>query len=478
MRQSARTIEQTTDVGKLLFVSLCVMLNLTIIFTLIMRLDHYSLATLPSVSLIVKEWYGPYALASMEVAIGVALAFIAYMLYRWLHRNSSNPALEHWSAFYCHILAIGLPVTIAMLPGVLLAVNNGKPYGIIIGALLTGMLSVIAACGDDRINISSDMARLYFVSALIGMTALLAVSAQWIFFLYMSEQIPSTTNSFWKWEPDWETVGYTREEFVQRNRDCLLIFALAAGVYMTFVGIRMLYALGGRIRGDEEREKPETHGTLGFVNMFRTLLGFPGAHSHGEASVSEAGTEPSPTSEPPAYPPLPEWGVETLERLGWRTGDADDYFVVFDGEVVGITESQYDRLLIDKEIILSEADLLVNKADTDVYSKVEGRWERLSFRVRRGTMRGLSGPLSLLCVCARNPRHRFDSRDLRLRLEAEMQGSGAINVSDFRNGLRARKIRLDDGSEVDAIPLEYDQDDGTTFIRDGVKVCFIYRNNI
>ena len=475
MQQSDRTIEQATDVGKLLFVSLLVMLNLPIVFTLIMRLDHYSLATLPSVSPIVQEWYGPYALASIEVAIGVVLASMAYMLYKWLHRNSSNPMLERWSAFYCHILAIGLPITIAMLPGVLLTVNNGKPYGIIIGALLTGGLSVIAACSDDRINISSNMASLYFVSSVIGIIALLAMAVQWTFFLYGAEQVPSTTNSFWKWEPDWQVVGYTKEEFAQRNRDCLLIFAIAGCVYMTLVGIRMLHALGGRIRGDEEQGRAETDGGISFVGLIRTLLGFPGAHSHGETSQSDE-VEKVAAPKSPAYPPLPEWGVEVLRRLQWRQGDADDYFVAFDGAgEVGIDAKHYESLLDYKDSILSEADLLVNKAAADAYTKVEGRWHRLRFRPRRGTAHGLSGPLSMLSVCAQNPRHRFEPYDLRRKLEDEMRERSAINVADFRNGLMARKVRLDDGREVDAIPLEYDEK-GNTYIRDDVKVCFIYRN--
>ena len=481
MPQSERTIEQATDVGKLLFVSLLVMLNLPIVFTLIMRLDHYSLATLPSVSQIVKEWYGPYALASMEVAIGVVLALVAYMLYKWLHRNSSNPVLERWSAFYCHMLAIGLPVAIAMLPGVLLTVNNGKSYGIIIGTLLTCALSLIAACSDSRINISSDMARLYFVSSVIGIIALLAIGAQWTFFLYGAEQVPSTTNSFWTWEPDWQTVGYTREEFAQRNRDCLLIFAIAVGVYMTLVGIRMLYALGGRIRGDEEQERPGTDGALGFVSLFGTLFGFSGAHPQGEPDKSEIDTEAAVDFKPPPYP-LPPWGVKILRQLEWREGDAEDYFVVFDGEKeVTITTDQYNNLLLNKDSILSEADLLVNRAMSDGFSKIEGGWERFTFRHRSETSSGLSGTFLMLCIHARNPRHRFGTDDLDRMLKEEIRGSGTSMVADLRNRLKDRKFKLTDGSEIDAthcIRFEYNQENFISFISEGVKVCYIYRNEI
>ena len=95
------------------------------------------------------------------------------------------------------------------------------------------------------------------------------------------------------------------------------------------------------------------------------------------------------------------------------------------------------------------------------------------FRVRRGATRRLSGPLSLLCVCAQNRIHRFETADLRRMLEGEMLGSGAVNVSDFRNQLMARRVRLGDGRRVEAIPLEYDG--RYTFIRDDVKVCFIYK---
>ena len=474
MRQSARTIEQATDVGKWLLVSLLVMLNLPIVFAVITRMDLYSLYSLRSLEWVLSL-YGVYALVAMALAIGIVTAGLAYALYKQLHKNCSGAVLKGWSAFYCHLLTIGLPMAIAMLPGLLLVANQGKTYFLIVGPLLAGGLGVIAACADERINISPDMARLYFVAAVFAMGGLVGLTVQWTFSLYGAEQIVPTDNSLWQWQINWNTLGYPASEFAQRQRDSMLIFAIMTSVYMVIVGIRMLVAFSGRMHGEEDEGQKEDD-ALSLIGLFGLALGF----RRRESGESEEDKEIVSAPALPAYPPLPEWGVEVLKRLEWREGDAADYFVVFDGEKeVGITVRQYDNLLIDKDIILSEADLLVNRAMLDAFSKIEGSWERVHFRARRGTEREPSGPFSLLCVHAQNPRHRFEHHDLDRLLKDEMEGSGTINVAEVRNALKERKVTLDDGSEVDAIPLEYDPEDrgGTSFISDGVKVCYTYRNN-
>ena len=125
MRQSTRTIEQATDVGKWLLVSLLVMLNLPIIFTIVTRMDHYQLHSLRSLE---QVWnlYGLYALVAMVLAIGIVTSGLAYALYKRLHKNCSSAVFRRWSAFYCHLVTIGVPVMIAMLPGLLLTGNLWK----------------------------------------------------------------------------------------------------------------------------------------------------------------------------------------------------------------------------------------------------------------------------------------------------------------------------------------------------------------
>lgn len=468
MEQSSRT----SDVGKLLLVSLLVMLNLTLIFVVNTRIDHYSLYTLHSLEPILKEAYGPYALFCVTLAINCTLAFGAHYLYKWLRRGDRRK-FEPWDGvFYRHTFAIGAPVAMAMLPGALFTGNIGKPFSLVVGCLLIGALSLIAACKDERINISSQAALFYLIAAAFAIGILVTATIQWLFALHGAEQIPETSNTLWQWQVNWEVLGYPPDEFAQRFRGSMLIFTVSACAFMVIaVGFTMLHALVGRM----EREGAKRDNAAGLPDVLVAPMGTSGVNLSVVGKQDEKISDAPRRTTSPVYPLLPEWGVEALTRLGWRDGDAQEHFIVFDGATeIGVTANQYERLLIDKEHILSEAGLIVNKASYDAYSKVEGRWERLRFRSRKGTTHGLSGPFSLLCVCARNPGHRLEAHDLRYMLESEMQGRGAINVSDFRNQLMTRQVKLGDGREVRAVPLEYDG--RYTFIREGVKVCFIYDN--
>ena len=445
MRQSDRS----TDVGLLLLVSAFMALNLPVVFTVFTGMDQYGLFMIESIA---RVWHLPLALS---LSFNILLAFLAHRLYLWLRARDSHPPFQHWEAFYRHLVAISLPIAAAMLPGFLLGSNFGKPFYIVVGGLIILALSITAAFRDEEISISPEFAGqcFYAVIATILVLVILAIASLLVFF--SMQQTPPTGSFFWEWRINWEGLGYTSEQFAERQKGAMLMFALSGIVYMSaVVGGAMTYAICARMRVDQTNDAPVEQ-----------------AASQGQDDEDENSRADKQVTEA-RLASLPHWSAAVLKRLEWRGSEKWDYAAVFDGEEVGITEKQYHRLIVDKEKILSEADLFVNKAAADVYSKVEGRWERIRFRIRKGTTRGLSGPLSLLCICAQNPRHRFEAHELRHRLEAEMQGSGAINVSDFRNQLMTRQVRLNNDNFVPAVPLEYDGHG--IFIGEEVKVCFIY----
>ena len=455
MREAGRS----SDVGGLLLLSLLVMLNLPLAFPLWMGMDQYGLYTVDAIA---GVRHLPLALAAI---ISTSFAFLGYYAYKGLRARPDHPLYREWRAFYRHIFVIGAPVAMAKLPAFVLTFDALKPYFIVAGVLVTASLSVVALLRESDIVTSAGIAAAYSVTVILVTLTMVAMSIALLLVVFPMELIPPTGNFVWEWRFDWADMYYRPEDFVHRTRVALVFFGVTACVYMAaamgYAMLEAIYTQYTRIKAAHAvpSENADTN-TLNHAEERWTVEGVDrNEHDNSGAHPSLLGS-------------LPSWGVEVLERLGWRDGDAQDYFVAFDGEEVGITASQYDRLITHREDMLSEADLLVDKCAPDVYAKIRGRWERIRFRGRGGTRGRFSGPLALLCVCARNPRHRFETIDLRRRLEDEMRGSGAINVSDFRNQLKSRRVRLDDGRRVEAIPLEYDG--RYTFIRDETKVCFIY----
>ena len=442
MREDSRS----SDVGGLLLLSLIVMLNLPLAFPLWMGMDQYGLYTVDAIA---RVQHLPLALAAI---IDTSLAFLGYYAYKRLRARPDYPLYRDWRAFYRHIFIIGVPVAIAKVPAFVLAFDALKPYFIVAGVLMVASLAIVALLRESDVVTSPGIAAAYSVTVILVTLTMVAMSIALLLVIFPMDLIPPTGNFLWEWRFDWSDIYYAREDFVHRARVALVFFGVSTCVYMAAVmGYAMLDAI--------------------YTQMKAATV--PPADSDADALRQESAQSIPLDS-------LPDWGVEVLERLEWRDGDAQDYYAVFDGEKeVGITAEQYNNLLLNKDSILSEADLLVNRATSDGFSKVEGHWERFTYRRRRETKSGLSGTFSLLCIHARNPRHRFETDDLVRMLNEEIKGSGTNTVADLRNRLKERRFKLRDGSEVDAvhcIRFEYDQENFTSFISEGVKVCYIYRN--
>ena len=366
--------------------SLLVMLNLQLVFTFTVGIDHYSLYSLRSLEPTVRAWYGLYALAGMNLAINCLSVFFAYYTYKSLSRGWSwlPFKFESWAAFYRYTFVIGVPVAVAMLPALVLATWVGKSYNLIVGCLLVGALGMTAICKDDEVNISPNMARFYFTSLVLAVGGLLTVTVQWFLAIYGAEQVLYTGNGLWQWQVNWEVLGYSVEEFPDRMRGAMLVFTVATCAYMvTVVGGSMLFSFVRRMdvkddakvndssrNDDVPQDMYESYGFIHGIDPFTPGMGMPSV-SVGGRQYDEASGAPGPYA-PPAYSTLPAWGVEVLKRLGWRGSEPQDYIVVFDGtSEVGVTARQYESLLMGRERILSKADLLVDKAAADVYTKSE-----------------------------------------------------------------------------------------------------------
>ena len=165
-------------------------------------------------------------------------------------------------------------------------------------------------------------------------------------------------------------MGYPAEEFSQRHRNGLLAFGIAGTCYMAV-------ALGG--------------------SMLGAALRWTGPGEEGEADSEQTASQ-----------------------------DSSAFVAVLNGEETVISRSQYEDMLANKDNLLTDTELLVDKASGNAFAKADGgQWRRISFRGRR------KGPFLLLCIYARYPGRRFTAGELETLLEADLLGREGFNVSDI-----------------------------------------------
>ena len=112
--------------------------------------------------------------------------------------------------------------------------------------------------------------------------------------------------------------------------------------------------------------------------------------------------------------------------------------------------------MANKDNLLEDTELLVDKASGNAFAKADGHWRKISFRGRR------KGPFLLLCIYARYPGRRFTSGELETLLEADLLGREGFNVSDIFAQLHKR---------APLVPVQ--RDDEGSYIPETVKVCFL-----
>ena len=400
--------------GRLLLVSLLVMLNLPALVTGVTGMDQYGFFTLEPVS--APPWPLALSLALSSAAAGAG--YLAHLLLRrraWFRGN-------RYEIYQRNAVVFGVPVGVAFLPAFFLTGYADKPLVLGVAGLMATALSLIAALNDRDMRLDPAMARLWFAvfSAFILVLVMLAVAG--MLAMYFVKHSPSGGNFFWAWEFAWSDLGYPAQEFQQRRCDGLLSLGIAGSVYMAV-------ALGGSLLGAalrHTRPRPRR-----------------------ERDDRPAPTEPDLTQ--PAEP-LSAW----LEAGDPLLEDQPGFLAAMNGQEVAITSSQYEDLLANKELLLPDTRLLVDKASGTAFAKSLGEWERISFRGRR------NGPFLLLCVYARYPGRRFTSAELEVLLATDMPERERLNVSDFFAQLQKRA------------PLVPVRRDGVgTYIPEAVKVCFL-----
>ena len=407
--------------GLLVLVSLLVMLNMPLFFTVNTGMDLYGFFTLDPLA----ERPLPAVLATV---LNVALAFAGFACYRWLWRQRGRFTGGSWGPFTRGALLSAVPVFLAYAPGIIFTSHGGKPSQTMVAGLIAGALCVTHALRDTEMKMDAALARYWFLGTVVTILVFLALAIGGMMLLYHVEQLPATSNLLWRWEYTWSELGYPRKEFGQRQRDALVGFTVIGSGYMIVV-------LGGSM--------------LGAILPWTRV-------AWGAGSLAEGHTDRLD---------YPDWVANFLAKaqsVGTPNSGRTWYMAVLDGIELALTPEQYRQVVAEKDNLLRDVDLIVDKVAGDVYLWSDGEWTRLDFRVRNRTAGIRSGPFALLCIYARHPGRRFGNAELRALLEPELAGREWFNVRDFVSQLQRRQPRL---------PVN--RDGSGSFLEEGIKVCLL-----
>ena len=409
--------------GYILFISVLFMLNATLIFTLNTGMDMYGFYTLEPVSA------RPLP-AVLSTLLSCVMAVAAYALYRWLRERLAWFSGRGWGPFTRGAVLSAAPVFLAFAPSIVLTSVGGKPNLIAVAGLMAGSLCVTHALRDPEMRLNLVLARNLFIGAFAAILVFLALSISAMLILYIKGEQPPPGNLLWKWEHEWSDLGYPPEQFQLRQRESLVVYTLTGSGFMIMVLGGTL--LGAILRWTREPQNPD---------------------------------RPSQPSR--QHQDAPEWASQALtqlESLSPFTHGEAEFVGVFNGHEVHLTGSQYQRLLGGKDDLLADAELIVDRAASEVFHRSDGTWARLDFRVRGRTAGIRSGPFSLLCIYACYPGRRFANGELTVMLSDALSDRESFNVRDFYSQLERRRPSILVG-----------RDDRGTFLDGTVRVCFLDR---
>ena len=271
--------------GKLLLLSLFVMLSTPLCMTILTGIDQYSLFSLelscsvPTLTLLV-------VLSLIINAISVLLAYQVYcfiwqpgtswvrfvwgpimVLIRFFLQREENPAETKQNPFTQFAVAVGVPVTIAMLPSILLVNTYTKPYFVIVGLLIAIGLSISGALTHPDVKLDPGVVTLWYGTAAGGVIVLMGLAVAVTIYFQIAEPTPPTGNSIWSWGDKWAPLGsqedddvprtpgsnpgstpqelrYWPDDYERRQLEGNLLFGLTSIAYMvTVLGGYLLYSI-------------------------------------------------------------------------------------------------------------------------------------------------------------------------------------------------------------------------------------------
>ena len=270
--------------GKLLLLSLFLMLNTHLLLTLPTGIDQYSLFSLD-----LAGGLDPLVLVASSLTVNSIMSLLAFSIYcfiwrpdttwirffwwpvttctRLIGRQKKNRLETKQNPFKQFAVAIGVPVTIGILPSILLVNTLVKPYFVIVGLLMVLGLSITGAVRHPDAKLHPSVVTLWYATAAGGVIVLTALAVIVTLHFQTAEVFPPTSNMLWTWGHKWaplvspedddvlsstnvdpgsptQELRYWPKNHEARQREANLFFGLSSIAYIvTVLGGSLLYSI-------------------------------------------------------------------------------------------------------------------------------------------------------------------------------------------------------------------------------------------
>ena len=234
-------------IGDLFFVSILFLLNTPLLLSAVTGMDPYGFYSLPAIGL----GAFPFMLA---ILMNLVLSVLAWSLFLFLKQWLYDAQNRVRTTPLVRAIGTALPPTL-LVYGItmLFTVPIEWIYTLVILGVLFGAFAVIMTITDPDVRLSEWEAKWAPVVAIEVIIVLCSFGVVGTLVVYLDPSliafISDPHNVFWAWELDFEALGYSDNEFIERFRVGIVWRSLAAISFLAIlVGSYLLVTIRGAAR--------------------------------------------------------------------------------------------------------------------------------------------------------------------------------------------------------------------------------------
>ena len=237
-------LRRTDDLAELFFVTVFFQLSIPLLHAPLTRMDAYGLYSLGGLA----GTSIPFTLSLIaNLAVSTAAGLMFILLRRWQYSGPTDR-----KSAYSRAAWIVLP-PIAFVYAFLLAFSNVGFWivGLALFTLLAGVFTTLVVLRDPEISVGEWDRRFMLCTAVTVVIVLSALGLGAILVTYMQPSSYAVTDQglFYSWKMDFDALGYSADEYVERSRLAVAWASLTTLAYMIVVIggklIVTIYRLGG-----------------------------------------------------------------------------------------------------------------------------------------------------------------------------------------------------------------------------------------
>ena len=237
-------LRRTDDLAELFFVTIFFQLSIPLLHAPLTRMDAYGLYSLGGLA-------GTSIPFTLSLIANLAVSMIAGLMFILIRRWQYSSPTDGKSA-YSRAAWVVLP-PIAFVYAFLLAFSNVGFWivGLALFTLLAGVFTTLVVLRDPEISVGEWDRRFMLCTAVTVVIILSALGLGAILVTYMQPSSYAVTDQglFYSWEMDFDALGYSADEYVERSRLAVTWASLTTLAYMLVVIggklIVTIYRLGG-----------------------------------------------------------------------------------------------------------------------------------------------------------------------------------------------------------------------------------------